>query len=236
MPSVFEDLQERAWPYRYTGRLHIGTLCGGVPADEHQVVGWINAKLKDTRSPGEIAELVLRTMAERAAAGNPITQDEAITEVAGSLVGRNGFKRDPAGHLFIEGRQLKSAIKEAVSVSVAAGKLRKGGWGVTKKGLYSFVAEHAFVAEERLYLMRDGGHVAEPDGTLQKMVHTFRGDAISYEDYAKEVDLDFTVMTDYQFSRDDWAMIWLTGQMEGIGASRSQGFGRYEITAWDQVG
>jgi hypothetical protein len=233
MPSVFADLERRAWPYRFTGRLHVATLCGGVPADENQVTGWITAKLKDTRSPSEISDMVLKTMAERAAAGNAITQDEAIAEVAGSMVGQNGFKQDETG-LYIEGRQLKSAIKEAVSVAVATGKLRKGGWGVTKKGLYSFVAEHVFVAEDRLHLVRDGSPVTHPDGTLQKMVHTWRGDAISYEDYAQEVDLDFTVMTDYNFSRDDWAMIWLTGQMEGIGASRSQSFGRYEITVWDQ--
>ncbi len=233
MPSVFADLQSRAWPYRYVGRLHVATLCGGVPADEKQVTGWISAKLKDTRSPGEISELVLRTMADRAAAGDAITQDQAIAEVAGSMVGQNGFKQDRAG-LFIEGRQLKSALKEAVSVAVAANKLRKGGWGVTKKGLYSFVAEHVFVAEEKLHLMRDGSHLDHPDGTLQKMVHTWRGDAISYEDFCHEVDLDFTIMSDYQFSRDEWGLIWLTGQLEGIGASRSQGFGRYEVVRWDQ--
>jgi hypothetical protein len=233
MPSVFEDLQARAWPHRFSGRLHVGTLCGGVPADERQITGWITAKLKDTRSPGEISELVLRTMAERAAEGKPVTQDEAIAAVASSMVGQNGFKRDDTG-LYIEGRQLKSALKEAVSVSVAAGKLPKGGYGVTKKGLFSFVAEHVFVAEEKLHLTRDGAPVGQPDGTLQKMVHTWRGDAISYEDFVKEVDVDFTVMTDYGFSRHEWAMIWLTGQMEGIGASRSQGFGRYEVTAWEQ--
>jgi hypothetical protein len=208
-------------------------LCGGVPADEKQVTGWINAKLKDTRSPGEISELVLRTMADRAAAGNAITQDEAIAEVAGSMVGQNGFKGDERG-LFIEGRQLKAAIKEAVSIAVAGGKLAKGGWGITRKGLHSFVAEHVFVVEEKLYLARDGGHLGAPDGTLQKMVHTWRGDAISYEDFAKEIDLDFVVMTDYRFSRDEWAMLWLTGEMEGIGASRSQGFGRYEVVRWDE--
>ena len=30
-------------------------------------------------------------------------------------------------------------------------------------------------------------------------------------------------------------MIWLTGEQQGIGASRSQGFGRYEVTGWERL-
>lgn len=30
-------------------------------------------------------------------------------------------------------------------------------------------------------------------------------------------------------------MLWLTGQQQGIGASRSQGFGRYEVVAWSKA-
>lgn len=229
MTSVFAKLQDQAWPYTYKGRLHVATLCGGVPADEKTARGWINAKLKDTRSAAEIEELVLSTMAER-----KLTQDEAITVVAmEKLAGTNGFKRDQKG-LYIEGRQLKSALKEAVSVTVASGQLEKGGWGKTNKGLLSYFAEHVFIPEERLHLHRDGEPVHEPTGVAQKMVHTWRGDAISYEEFCTDVDLDFTVSTDHHFTRDQWAKIWLHGEKQGIGASRSQGFGVYEVTRWDE--
>lgn len=231
MTSVFASLQDQAWPYTYHGRLHIGTLCGGIPADEKTARAWITAKLKDTRSAAEIEDLVLRTMADR-----KITQDEAIEHVAlKELAGTNGFKRTEQGQLFIEGRQLKSALKEAVSVAVSGGKLEKGGWGATRKGLMSYFAEHVFIPEERLLLHRDGEPVTDPSGVAQKMIHTWRGDAISYEEFCQEVDVDFTVKTDHHFTWNQWGMVWCTGEFEGIGASRSQGFGRYEVTVWDEI-
>lgn len=239
--SVFADLRAKAWPLRYRGRLHVATLCGGVPADEKTAIAWVTAKVKHTRSASEIEDLVLQTMAEL-----KMTQDQAIAEVANKrLAGTSMFKQDARG-LYIEGRQLKSALKEAVSVTVAAGQLPQRGWGRTNKGLLSYFSEHVFVREERLYLHRapvesvadldvTGEPVVQPDGTLQKLIHTFRGDAISYEEYVQEVNLDFTVETDHSFTHEEWGLVWLHGENEGIGASRSQGFGRYEIVAWEPV-
>lgn len=47
--------------------------------------------------------------------------------------------------------------------------------------------------------------------------------------------LSFTVATDVEFSEDQWALLWLTGQEQGIGASRSQGYGKYEVVRWDKA-
>ena len=56
-----------------------------------------------------------------------------------------------------------------------------------------------------------------------------------YEEYATDVKLTFTVATDVKFTEEMWALLWLTGQEQGIGASRSQGYGRYEVTRWDPI-
>ena len=32
----------------------------------------------------------------------------------------------------------------------------------------------------------------------------------------------------------EWAAIWLTAEKNGIGASRSQGFGTFKVVAWDK--
>jgi len=45
----------------------------------------------------------------------------------------------------------------------------------------------------------------------------------------------FKVSTMPLLRDEEWAMIWLTGQQQGIGTSRSQGAGRYTITEWEQV-
>lgn len=220
--SVFEKFKAEAFPYRFSGQLHIGVIAGGTPTDPKVAEGWLRTKLgidKDDLIREKVAEVML----ERG-----VTADEA-TKVVDEQKHLNGFKRDENG-LYIEGRQLKAALKEAASVAVAAGKLTARGWGKTNKGLLSYLAEHVFVVEDRLYL-----GVMEATGVAQRFVHTFRGTGIQYEEYVEDAKVDFTVMADHEFSPKEWAMIWTAGEQQGIGASRSQGFGRYEVTRWDPI-
>lgn len=220
--SVFAKYQQQMYPHRFAGQLHVGVIAGGIPTDPKVAEGWLRTKLgidKDELIRQQVAE----TMVERG-----VTADEA-TEIVNTNKHLNGFKRDESG-LYYEGRQLKAALKEAASVAVAAGKLPARGWGKTNKGLLSYLAEHIFVVEDRLPL-----GVAEPTGIAQRFVHTFRGSGIQYEEYVEDAKIEFTVMTDHDFTEKEWAAIWTTGEQQGIGASRSQGYGRYEVTRWDAV-
>lgn len=219
MTSVFAKHMTKAWPHKFQGTLHVRTIAGGTPSDPKVAEGWLRTKLAD--KDDLIREAVATTMAERG-----ITAEEAAKEVD-TLKHLNGFRRDEQG-LYIEGRQLKAALKEAASVAVAAGKLNSRGWGKTNKGLLSYLAEHVMVVEERLHL-----GVNEATGITQRFVHTWRGTGIQYEEYVDDAKVDFTVITDHDFTAEQWAMIWLTGEQQGIGASRSQGFGRYEVTRWE---
>ncbi|WP_433233839.1 hypothetical protein [Actinomadura nitritigenes] len=217
--SVFAKYLEKAWPHTFAGTLTVRNIAGGTPSDPHVAEGWLRTKLADRDDL--IREAVATTMAERG-----ITADEAAKEVD-TLKHLNGFKRDDRG-LYIEGRQLKAALKEAASVAVASNKLKARGWGKTNKGLLSYLSEHVMVVEERLHL-----GVSEPTGIAQRFVHTWRGTGIQYEEYVEEAKVDFTLVTDHDFSEEEWAMIWLTGEQQGIGASRSQGYGRYEVVRWE---
>lgn len=219
--SAFDSHRTTAYPYTFHGRMHVACIVGGIPTDPKVAEGWLRTKLAD--KDDLIREMVASTMVERG-----ITADEAAVQVD-QLKHLNGFKRDTDG-LYIEGRQLKSAIKEAGSVAVAAGKLRKSGWGSTNKGIKSFLAEHVFVVEDTLHL-----GVKEPTGVNQRFVHTFRGAGIQYEEYVENAVINFTVITDQDLTEKDWAMLWLTGEQQGIGATRSQGFGRYEMQVWEPV-
>lgn len=244
--SAFAEYMSEAWPYTYEGTLHVPRIAGGTPFDERVAEGWLKSKLGD--KDDLIRELVANTMAEQG-----ITAEEATVEVD-MRQHLNGFRRercercpprvngntafcDGEHQLFIEGRQLKAALKEAASVAIAADKLTMRGWGKTNKGLLSFLAEHVMVMDERLYL-----GVSAPSAMdmgrmeiIQRFVHTFRGNGIQYEEIVADAEFDFTIKTDYEFSERDWAMIWLTGEQEGIGASRAQGFGRYTLVRWEQV-
>jgi hypothetical protein len=165
----------------------------------------------------------------------------AVAKSAKDLAGLNIFKQTREGVLHIEGRQLKAALKEAVAVAANAGKITTKGWGRPdnasyKKGIKQWFPEHVFVVDEILPLYReDGSPVTSPDETLQKFVHTHRGDAISYEECVRGAHIRFTVKTDVPLSEEEWAMIWLSGQDQGLGASRSQGFGTYTVVSWEKV-
>jgi hypothetical protein len=219
--SVFEKYRGEMFPFKFNGQLIVGCIAGGTPTDPRVAEGWLKSKLGD--KDDIIRQMVAETMVERG-----ITADEAADEVSKNKH-LNGFRRDEQG-LYIEGRQLKAALKEAASCAVAAGKLNGRGWGKTNKGLLSYLAEHVFVVEERLHL-----GVTEPTGINQRFVHTFRGSGIQYEEYVTDAKVDFTVMADHDFSERDWAAIWTSGEQQGIGASRSQGYGRYEVTRWDRA-
>jgi len=219
--SVFAKFQNELFPYRFAGQLVVGTIAGGTPTDPNVAEGWIRTKLGATDDL--LRQMVAETMVERG-----ITADEAAVEVSKNKH-LNGFKRDAEG-LFIEGRQLKAALKEAASCAVAAGKLNARGWGKTNKGLLSYLSEHVFVVEDKLHL-----GVTEPTGINQRFVHTFRGSGIQYEEYVTDAKISFTVIADHEFSEKEWAAIWTSGEQQGIGASRSQGYGRYEVTQWDRL-
>jgi hypothetical protein len=165
-------------------------------------------------------------MAERG-----VSADEA-TSLVDENKHLNGFKRDRdrGGELYVEGRQLKAAVKEAASVAGAAGKIPLKKYGLTNKNVLGFVSEHVFVEEDRLHL-----GVTEPTGVVQQFVHTWRGTGIQYIEFVEKADVVATIGSDWDFGEEFWAMLWLTGEQQGLGASRSQGFGRYKVQEWKKL-
>lgn len=213
--SVFAKYQAKAYPHVYAVELLVGRIAGGTPTDPKVAEGWLKTKLGIDKDD-LIREAVAEVMAERG-----VTADEA-TRIVDANKHLNGFKRDDAG-LYIEGRQVKAAIKEAASVRWPRGK-----WGPTNKGTLGFFAEHVFVQEDKLPL-----GVTEASGIGQRFVHTWRGSGIQYEEYVDDAKVCFTVATDHEFTEEQWALLWLTGEQQGLGSSRSQGYGRYEVVRWD---
>ncbi len=216
--SVFEKYRPRAYPHQFHIALHIARIAGGIPTDPKVAEGWLKTKLgidKDDR----LREMVAEVMLERG-----VSADEAVEAVTNNK-SLNGFKRLPDGELCIEGRQLKAAIKEAANV-----RWPKDRWGPSNKGTLAYWPEHVFVQEDVL-----GLGVRQPSGVNQRFVHTWRGSAIQYEEYVDDVTVRATIATDVEFTDEQWGLLWLTGEQQGLGASRSQGYGRYKVTAWEPL-
>ncbi len=230
LAGVFDDLRPGAYPYHFQCTLAVDMLVGGVPTDPKVAEGWLRTKLV-TDKDELIREAVAATMVERG-----VTAEEA-TKIVNTQKNLNGFKRDEIG-LYVEGRQLKAMLKEAGSIAVAAGKVDARGWGKTNKGLLSYLSEHVFVVDKRIHVyqgdsLKNGG-VAEATGINQRFVHTFRGAGIQYEEYIAPAKLTFTVISDHPFTRKQWGHIWLCAEQNGVGASRSQGYGTFTVVQWDQ--
>jgi hypothetical protein len=197
-----------------------------------------------------IAQAVEEVMAARS-----VDQETALQEVD-KRRHLNGFKREqcpgcPEKELcatgrhpmYIEGRHLKAMLKEAASVARAVDNL-DARYGATNKGVLSFVAEHIVVVEDRLYIdlldHTTGKAVSalEPTGILQSFPRNpiTRQTGIQYTEYVEDAIVGFTVVSDYPWKHDEWATMWVTGGNQGIGASRSQGYGRFDVTRWEQIG
>jgi hypothetical protein len=219
--SVFEQYRPTAYPYNFHIQLTVPVIAGGTPSDPKVAEGWLKTKL------GVDKEDVIREMVAEVMLDKAVDINEA-TKIVNMNKHLNGFKRDPKNGLYIEGRQAKAAIKEAANV-----RWPKERWGPTRKGTLSFFAEHVFVPETRIYLNEP--IKGEPTGINQRFVHTFRGSGIQYEEFVEQAVLEFHVTTDYDFTDKEWALLWLTGEQQGIGASRSQGYGKYEVTDWKAV-
>lgn len=231
------DAEVNLWNYHRVTLEFREKLMGGVPKDPHIIEGWLRSKAGITDEE-EIKQATARTLIEL---GVEITPDMTYADMVAAskkLAGTqstNGFKIDPELGLYIEGRQVKAAIKESVNIHFAGDR-----WGATKKGPRSYTAERVFIAEDRIPLMRsepDGielviGHVTGPQGPRS---------TLAYHEYAFRPRLTFTVMeskvvrdkNEPSLTREQWAIIWVSMQEQGIGALRSQGHGRFDVVGFE---
>jgi len=225
MSSIFTTYRIKAWPFRYAGTLAVTDIHGGVPSDPKTVESWLRLKVEEKDSITQ--QVVAEIMTERG-----IDAEAAVAELAKSKV--NGFHRDENG-LYVPGNNLKACLKEAVMVAANAGKITTKGWGnpdnaAFKKQIKGWFPEHVFVMEDRLYL-----GATEYDYIDQRFTRSQYGSSITREEVISKAVVSFTIETDYPFTDEQWAVIWLTAEQQGLGASRSQGFGRFEVIAWDRV-
>jgi hypothetical protein len=223
MASIFAKYESKAFPFRYAGTLAVTDIHGGVPADPKTIESWVRLKVqeKDAVTRRNVAEI----MKERG-----LDSEEAVNVLAAEKV--NGFLRDEHG-LYIPGSHLKACLKEGTSVAANAGKITTKGWGDCdnasfRKQIKGWFPEHVFVIEDRLHL-----GVTDADYVDQRFTRSQYGSSITREEVVRKAIINFTIETDHKFTDEQWAMIWLTAGRQGLGTSRSQGFGRFEVTAWD---
>jgi hypothetical protein len=205
-------------------------LLGGVPKDPKLIEGWLRAKA-GLESGQELRRALLRTLSELGLNASGETTSEDLIHASEELVARRlttGFKRGEQG-LYIEARQIKALLKECTNILFAAER-----WGPTRKGPKSFLAERVFVQPDRVWLGTDA-----PDGLEQVVGHlsgpTGPVSTLGYHEYVVRPTLTFSVWVVRDLiSASQWADVWVLAQEIGLGAVRSQGHGRFQLTRWSR--
>jgi hypothetical protein len=227
--SVFN--RDKIWKYRFDAELDVTQLAGGIPNDPKVAKGWLKARLfGEEGRDADLADMVAQTMEERG-----VSMEEALEQTPLRV---NGFKRID-GALVIEGRIVKAMLKENFSIAAQGGHVKSGqawGAGTTKKGLLGFVAEHVQVPDRFIPLWHpDAERMLTPDDLgepRQRFTSTHRGQSIKYEEVV-DCRVKFTVISDWNFSDDDWEAVWCEAEENGLGSSRSQDSGKFHVTKWE---
>lgn len=218
-------------------------VVGGTPKDPTIIEGWLRSKM-GVSDKDEARYLLVQTLIQLGADLSPDEQDMKKIEAASKEIAAEkktqGFKRNGNG-LYLEGRHIMAMLKESVSCLYTCEKWGGGLKGkATKyqgKARRSFFVEHVFVKEPVISLGVD-----EPTGVELNIGHVDDGHGgtratLSYYEYVIEPAIQFTVQVDRMavaaITKDEWVEIWCHAQENGLGAMRSQGFGKFNITQWD---
>ena len=230
---------------RFEGSLQFRDwVMGGTPMSSADIIKrWLQTKMELENDQERLARTLRQTITEL----NPdveINDDMSVKEMeeafdaVAAKTHTNGFKRNGHG-IYIEGRQLKAMLKESTNILFAGTK-----WGPTKKGPKNYVADHVFVMDYELPLGQDEpsgthlsvGHVTGPQGPRSTLTH--------YE-YAEKPTINFEInvtVPDSVKGTDklnptpaQWSKLWLHAQENGLGALRSQGYGRFDVLDFQPV-
>lgn len=226
---------------RYRATLQVrGKLMGGIPKDPKIIQGWLKSKAKIDQDD-ELLRATVRTLREQGIdVPDQITSFADIEEIvdqAASLKTTNGFKQDATG-LYLEARCIKAMLKEAVSILYSGKKWTLGQKADGKdygKAPRSIAAERVFVEPEHIYLGR-----TQPDDVDLQITHvdspTGKKTSLTYIEYVVQPSITFDVLvTEDSIKQDDWARIWVQAQENGLGARRSQEFGKFDILGFDRM-
>lgn len=215
---------------RFTVRLRFrNRIFGGIPAvnmakpeeSKNIMRVWLRKRLGDKLTEEELEAEVEKTFEEAFA-----DAEEETTQT---------FKCDEG--IYVEGRQVKALFKEAGG-RLGLGKAVSG----KRPSLRQDIHEGLHVDEDVIFLYRDGQKLLAPDGHEAKPIQVMgpKGPrtAIKCSGYAEPgVEITFTVriLDCINVKKEHLVDILAFGQDLGLGAQRSQGWGKFEVVGFEAI-
>lgn len=222
------------WTYYRVRIQYRNKVMGPAPTDPKMIEAWIR-KGMGINDVLELRRLTVETAIELGYDVDPDATMDELFKAAEKMAGTkktNGFKRHPEHGLYIEGRTAKAMLKEVVNIKYPSQAER---WGLTRKAPTGFLAERVFVDPDDIYLSR-----WEPDGVLTVIGHvrTPKGErsTLAYVEYCAQPEIEFGIkVMDDCILENQWRVIWAVAQENGLGAMRSQGYGRFDVLDFEQI-
>lgn len=202
-------------------------VVGALPKHPSVIDAWVLSRAKKSGKTEEEAKAVAEKIKEEV---------QADAEVEKSWV---CFKSDSMG-IYLEDRNFKAMLREAANTLESF----RGTGSVARRQTF----QHGlFIKPDRIYFMRDGKPIKEPDGYQERTIHVMTAmgprDTLKREDYidppaSAEFEIWVVVPMNRKTAVIDEALIaeWLElGQEIGIGGSRSQGFGKFKVVKFERI-
>lgn len=201
-------------------------IMGGIPKRPDVIEAWLR-KNTGVSEQDELRQMTRRTLAEMGVEVAENATMEEMIEASKNLAmerNTNGFK-SANGSLIIETRQIKAGLKAWTNALFAGER-----WGRTFKGPKNYLAERVFVEGDTVSL-----GTAEPHGIEMIIGHVTgpQGDksTLTYHEFVRQASIEFVVYSlEDCIAPEQWLAIWQLGQEDGLGALRSQGHGRFDVT------
>ena len=251
MRGVFDDETSLFSYYVATLRFR-DRVVAGVPSDAKLIEQWLMRNMGVSRQE-EIQLLTKQTLKEIGIDSDELWPGEEKTfksfrEAAIEIASKSQttvFKRDQGG-LYIESRQVKAMLRESCNILWPWDSI---GWGgrttVDKK---SGEEKQTRGKSPRSYLIETISveplniplGVTEPSGIDLSVQHVVGPQgprsALGYYEFVERAQITFVIMAlRDRLGRDKWADLWVYAQQHGLGAKRSQDFGRFWLQEWNKV-
>ena len=214
-------------------------LLGGIPKDPRVMQAWLR-KRTGIVEDDTIQKLALRTLRDLGVEIGGVLMDEDMDKALDRVAEEKhtkGFKRHPQVGVYIESRQVAAMLKEAVAIRYPykRGSAEYGGWGPTAKTPQAFWVEHAFVEPYNIPV-----GIPAPDNIMLLLGHVSgaggRRSTLTYVEICRQPRISFDLKITKDSIKAEWLeRIWEQAQDDGLGADRSQQYGKFDVEVFDKV-
>lgn len=229
--SVLQDVEQKVYAKVRVVIQYRDTVLSGIPKNADMLDFFVKKK---QMSEAEIADF--RARVEK----GEMTEEEKATIKNTAWC---QFEIDHDGDLVLWHGNVKAMLREIfTTIGLTQKKYKKGSKEAEGHAGGKQVMQHAVHVDPlRIKLLIDGKPVQEPTGYVDRIKHiedmNGKRSALGRHDYLKGATAEFFLKWPKNscFDVDDMKKALAFAQDDGLGSSRSQGFGKFDVIAFDVI-